>query len=94
MHDKQNPKEAESVDDADTKQMRHMAELLEIAGAAEVNAAVKLHVAAMKVIQTRGRVSIDDTQAPDSSLAKAPSTKQQNAESNKVWAPTVALPWQ
>ena len=46
-----NPQDRESdkVDDADTEQAKHIAELLEIAGATKINAAVELRVAAMKV---------------------------------------------
>ena len=42
-------KESDKVDDAETEQAKHIAELLEIAGASKINAAVELCVAAMKV---------------------------------------------
>ena len=46
-----NPQDKESakVNDTDTEQAGHIAELLEIVGAAKINAAVELRVAAMKV---------------------------------------------
>ena len=42
-------KESAKVNDADTEQAQHIAELLEIAGATKINAAVELRVAAMRV---------------------------------------------
>ena len=63
-------KESAQVNDADTEQAQHIAELLEIAGATKINAAVELRVAAMKV-KEKAKITSLATAARRASAAAA-----------------------